>query len=54
MTIYIDVLFFINLISDFLILSLCDNSFSKKSVVKRICASCIGSLYACLFVFNIN
>lgn len=54
MTIYIDVLFFINLVSDFLILSLCDNSFSKKSVIKRICASSIGSLYACLFVLNFN
>lgn len=52
MTIYIDVLFFINLISDFLILSLCDNSYSKKSIIKKICASGIGSLYACLFVFD--
>ncbi len=52
MTIYIDVLFFINFISDFLILSLCDNLYSKKSIIKKLCASGIGSLYACLFVFG--
>lgn len=54
MDIYIDVLFFINFVSDFLILSLCDSSFSKKTVIKRIFASCIGSLYACMFVFNLS
>lgn len=52
MEIYIDVLFFINFVSDFLLLILCDMSF-KKRLLKKLVASIIGSLYACLFVLNI-
>lgn len=52
MEIYIDVLFFINFISDFLLLILCDMNF-KKGILKKIFASAIGSLYACLFVLDI-
>lgn len=52
MTIYIDVLFAINFISDFIILLLCDMNF-KKGIFKKIVASIIGSLYACFFVFDL-
>ena len=54
MDIYIDILFFNNLISDFLILSLCENKFTydKNSILKKICASITGAVYACLFVFD--
>ncbi len=54
MDIYIDILFFNNLISDFLILSLCENKFTydKISNLRKICASITGAVYACLFVFD--
>ncbi len=51
MDIYIDVLFLINFISDFLLLVLCDMRFTK--VINKILAAVIGSLYSCLFVFDI-
>ena len=52
MDVYIDVLFLVNFISDFSILLLCDMNFSKR-IAKKIISSLIGSLYACLFVFNL-
>ena len=51
MEIYIDVLFLINFVSDFLLLFLCDMRFTK--IIKKILAAVIGSIYACLFVFNV-
>ena len=51
MEIYIDVYFIINFIYDFLLLVLCDFRFSKP--LKKALGATIGSLYACLFVFNL-
>lgn len=51
MEIYIDVFFLMNFISDFLLLVLCD--FSFKRIFKKSLAATLGSLYACLFVFDL-
>ncbi len=51
MEIYIDVFFIINFIADFFLLVLCD--FSIKKILKKCLAATLGSLYACLFVFDI-
>ncbi len=51
MEIYLDVFFFINFVIDFLLLVLCD--FSFKRIFRKVLASSLGSLYACLFIFDI-
>ncbi len=52
MEFYIDVFFLINFISDFLLLVLCD--FRFKKIFRKALAATLGSLYACLFVFDIS
>ena len=51
MEIYIDVFFIINFIADFLLLILCD--LNVKKILRKGFAAAIGSLYACLFLFNL-
>ena len=51
MEIYIDVFFMINFIADFLLLILCDMRIEK--ILKKSFSAFIGSVYACLFVFNL-
>lgn len=52
MIIYIDVFFLLNFTYDFLLLILCE--FRFKNILKKALAATIGSLYACLFVFDIS
>lgn len=49
MEIYIDVFFLINFSADFLLLALSDSNakFSPKSIIKKILAALIASIYAC-------
>ncbi len=53
MIVYIDIYFIINFIADYIIITLSffDN---KPNISRRIFSSLTGSLYACLYFFNVN
>ena len=52
MVIYIDIYFFINLIIDFIILSV-PVSGLKANIVRRILGAFMGAIYACLYFFDV-